>query len=122
MRMPRKKQTEEGVAEYQKTRILTSGAIQSHIMLCAKALILMKDLNNFYADEQRQAQNIIYQLQRALNIKRPDSAEIYKALAVIWDAIDHGNHSDLVRATKILDEYHQTLKAVAGIEQATQNP
>lgn len=118
MRMPMNHHPEQGASEYQKTRILTSGRIQSHIMLCERAINLMKDTARFDAERQRQARNILSQLQRGLNIKQGPAKEFYKALAVIWDVIGTGSLAELQRATGLLEDYHQTLRVVAGLDQA----
>lgn len=118
MRMPLDKHPQSGAEEYQRTRILTSGKVQAHIMLCERALNLMKDEANFTAEPQRKARNIIYQLQRGLNIQRSSAQDIYKSLAVVWDVIGTGTLAELQRATVILEDYHSLLRSVAGLNQA----
>ena len=119
MRLPLgKHHPESGAKEYQKTRILTSGKLQSHIMLCEKAMNLIHDLQNFDAAAQMQAQNIVSQLQRGLNIRTQAAQELYKVLGVVWDVIELGNVNELSRAASLLEQYHETLRSIAGLNKA----
>lgn len=119
MRMPhhhRGIHPESGADQYQRSRILTSGRMSSHLMLCEKALNLMNDEAHFGADAQRQARNIISQLQKALNIQHQPAQEFYKSLAVVWDVLGEANVEDFRRGRDIFLQYYLTLRTVAGLE------
>ncbi len=102
---------------YSKARIMTAGRLRSVIMLLNRAEHLLAKLDHSKQEKTEliQVQNIIAQLEIALNFRKGSSAfELFDYLEEIYARLDFGSKGSLHAAQLQISRLRETLETYSG--------
>ena len=104
---------------YKEVNAKTAGRLKSHQLLIERAMLLCAQISGGVvplAQNRIKVQNILSQLQLALNISQPEARELHKVFSILWDAMSSEDENVAFYVRDILETHLVTIKNLQGLE------
>ena len=104
---------------YKEVNAKTAGRLKSHQLLIERAMLLCTQVSEGVvplAQNRVKIQNILSQLQLALNISQKEAQNLHKVFAILWDAVDQEDDTAVFFVRDVLETHLVTMKKLQGLE------
>lgn len=99
---------------YARSNVMTAGKLKSYQLLIERALILIhKQIENGFDERIRnRVQDIIAQIQAGLKLGSAESQDMFRALGIVWDAMESPDPEVMKAAIKPLKVLKHTIDMI----------
>jgi len=99
---------------YARSNVMTAGKLKSYQLLIERALVLIhKQIENGFDERIRnRIQDIIAQIQAGLKLGSAESQDVFRALGIVWDAMESPDPEVMRAAIKPLKVLKHTIDMI----------